>query len=68
MKTRPSVGGNTDCVYSVDETHKYYAVSNRKVCLEKIDIDVNSYEFKVVGIPILMGGMQAKFQYRPVMQ
>ena len=68
VNARTNVAYNKDCVYSVDETQKKYTVMNRQACLEHIEIDVNSYEFNVVGVPILMGGMQEKFQYRPSMQ
>ena len=68
VNARTNVAYNKDCVYSVDETHKTYTVGNRQACLEHIEIDVNSYRFNVVGVPILMGGMHEKFRYRPPMQ
>ena len=67
VKERPNVARNKDCVYKVDETQKIYTVGNREACTEHIEIDVNSYKFTVVGIPVLMGGMKEQFQYRPTM-
>lgn len=56
-----------NCYYRVDDTGRRYKISNRKACLEHIEIDVNSYKFSTWGIPILLGGMKEQFQYRPVM-
>lgn len=68
LVARANVAYNKDCVYTVDETHKKYQVGNRQACLEHIEIDVNSYKLTVVGVPILMGGIQENFNYRPAMQ
>ena len=70
LSDNASVGSaGHNCSYKVDGTGSDFTIKNRRSCLDKIEIDINSWTFTTVGIPILLGGFKdSGFRYRPAME
>src|SRR5882672_5913599 len=67
-KDTPNGTSGHDCLYKVDETGSTFSINRRQHCLDKVEIDINSWKFTTVGIPILLGGFSdSGFKYRPAM-
>ena len=68
VKDTPSEIKRHNCMYEVTETKSLFTVMNRLQCRDKVEIDINSWTFTTVGVPILAGGFHdSGFTYRPAM-